>query len=67
MKAITEKQALQNAADFFGGVVIEHFENDKRKSQRYFVKIGDVCSPVLDYNRLTHFILGVIFSLKNAK
>jgi hypothetical protein len=28
MKAITEKQALQNAADFFGGVVIEHFENE---------------------------------------
>lgn len=63
--ALTELQALQNAvnyADITGLNVHEYLFQDKRKSlKKYFLQIGhETISPVLDYENLNHFLLGLI-------
>lgn len=61
----TELQSLQNAIrslNHSGTVVREYFYNDKRKTvKKYFISYrGETISPVLDYDKLNHFILGMI-------
>jgi isocitrate dehydrogenase len=59
---ITEIQALQNCADYVGGVINENFEQDKRKKiKKYYLTIHGITeSPVLDYENMQHFLLGMI-------
>jgi hypothetical protein len=62
----TELQSLQNAADTIGLTIHEKFTPDKRKKvKQYFAKRGnDTVSPVLNYDRLNHFLFGWIASKK---
>ncbi len=62
MEAITEIQALQNAANSVNLIIIEHYTQDKRKTgKKYFAQRGSqTISPVLDYENMNHFLLGWI-------
>ena len=58
-----EIEALQNAANNTGAAGLEvkqKIHTDKRyKTRAYFLTLNGTCiSPVLDYDRLNHFILG---------
>lgn len=60
-----ELQALQNmvnSANVEGMRILEHYEQDKRKTgKKYYLTIkGTTASPTLDYNTMNHFILGYI-------
>lgn len=64
MKQTTEIQALQNSADYLniGALkVIEWYSNDKRKTnKKYYLTLeGTTISPVLDYEQMNHFLLGM--------
>jgi hypothetical protein len=73
MKTQTEQQSLQNAANKVGAIVTPFYMEDKRKKQRYFLKYGEtVVSPTLCYDKLNHFIYGMIrmaqiIEIKNYK
>jgi hypothetical protein len=63
---MSEIEALQNAANatnLKGLVVHEYLHQDKRKSiKKYFVKLANngTISPILDYEQMNHFLLGMI-------
>ena len=64
----TELESLQNAANYFRNLEVrQHYSEDKRKTvKKYFIVFKDeqkpatTISPVLDYEQLNHFILGMI-------
>lgn len=61
----TESQSLQNALlslNIEGLELHEKWNDDKRKTvKRYFITLNGRCiSPVLDFNKLNHFIFGLI-------
>ena len=61
----TEIEALENAVNYLkldGLAVIEYHQEDKRKTnKKYFLSLnGTVHSPVLGYEQMNHFILGMI-------
>lgn len=62
MEAITEIQALQNAANDFNLIIYEKPTQDKRKTvKHYFANRGnETVSPNLDYENMNHFLLGWI-------
>lgn len=63
MEAITELQALRNAAENIPGMEIhEKPQHDKRRTVgRYFAQLGRATvSPVLDYENMNYFLLGWI-------
>ncbi len=62
MEAITEIQALQNAANLIGLTIYEKFNQDKRiKVKLYFAQLEkQTISPALDYDNMNHFLLGFI-------
>lgn len=53
---------LQNAANNIGASVHQkNFEDKRKKINRYFLTINGVSiSPVLDYDKMNYFILGMI-------
>jgi hypothetical protein len=62
---MTELQSLQNAADnvtIGTATVHKHYFEDRRKTtNKYFLTInGTSCSPILDYEQMNHFILGML-------
>ena len=63
--AIRQKQALQNALDYqnFNDIVELHqkYQEDKRKTTaKFFLQFKDQnSSPVLDYENMNHYILGM--------
>jgi hypothetical protein len=62
-----EKQALQNALTSFKINLDLHVKNfeDKRKAKKFFLQDGPKSvSPVLDYNQMNHFILGISEGMK---
>jgi flavorubredoxin len=67
---ITEKEALQNAANDLNLIIVEHQAHDKRKTVgKYFAidsKFTSV-SPTLDYEQLNHFLLGYRRAMKTFK
>jgi hypothetical protein len=69
MEAITEIQALQNAANLIGLTIYEKFNQDKRiKVKLYFAQLEkQTVSPVLDYDNMNHFLLGFINCAKLYK
>lgn len=63
--ATTEIEALKNAVNYLkldGLAIIEHQTQDKRKTnKKYFLSLnGTTHSPVLGYEQMNHFILGMI-------
>ena len=64
METITQLEALNNAVSYFGFkniIMHEKQYSDKRKKVRkFFLQDGaKTISPVLDYNEMNHFILGM--------
>jgi hypothetical protein len=64
MKTSTQFDALNNALNYFGFKNINLHEkqyNDKRKRvSKFFLQQGaKTISPVLNYNEMNHFILGM--------
>ena len=64
MNAQQQIEALQNALQYLGLKNINLHEkqyNDKRKKvSKFFLQCGvKTISPVLDYNEMNHFILGM--------
>ena len=61
MKSIkAEKEALQNWADNFGLEVKSFIDDDKRKTQRYFLRKGHLSiSPSLTYKEMNCFLNGM--------
>jgi hypothetical protein len=57
-----EKEALQNAADYCGLLIIEHHNQDKRQKNKFVAILNDgtSMSPVLNYNDMNHFLWGYI-------
>lgn len=64
METTTQYQALNNALNYFGFKNINLHEkqySDKRKNvSKFFLQQGaKTISPVLNYNEMNHFILGM--------
>ena len=64
MEAIKQLEALNNALSYFGFKNINLYEkqySDKRKKvSKFFLQDGaKTISPVLDYNEMNYFILGM--------
>lgn len=72
-KTISEFEALQNAVKYLQlskfnlSLHVKEFE-DKRKTTKLFFlqndKTGESISPVLDYENMNHFILGLSRGIK---
>ena len=66
---MTELEALQNHANYFQNLSVrEKFQEDKRKTTKKYFLVDEITgksiSPVLDYEQLNHFILGMVFAVK---
>ena len=64
METTTQLEALNNALQYFGfeNVILHEKQySDKRKNvSKFFLQDGaKTISPVLDYNEMNHFILGM--------
>ena len=64
METNTQLEALNNALQYFGFkniILHEKQYSDKRKKvSKFFLQQGEeTISPVLDYNEMNHFILGM--------
>ena len=64
METTTELEALNNGLSYFGFknlILHEKQYSDKRKKvSKFFLQQGaEIISPVLDYNEMNHFILGM--------
>ena len=64
MNAIQQREALENALNSFGLnnlTIYPKISVDKReKKPKFFLQQGaETISPVLDYNEMNHFILGM--------
>ncbi len=64
METNTQFEALNNAVSYFGFkniILHEKQYSDKRKKvSKFFLQQGaKTISPVLDYNEMNHFILGM--------
>ena len=64
METTTQLEALNNAVIYFGFkniILHEKQYSDKRKKvSKFFLQYGaETISPVLDYNEMNHFILGM--------
>lgn len=65
MQTQNELQSLQNFADNFDLKVKLFFQQDKRKKTGYFLSKNKTCiSPVLNYDNMNHFLLGIRNSKK---
>lgn len=55
-----QKQALQNWADNFGLEVRTYIDDDKRRTQRFFLRKGSTSvSPSLTYSEMNCFLNGI--------
>ena len=64
MKAITQLEALNNAVSYYGfkNVILheKQYSDKRKKVSKFFLQQGaETISPVLDYNEMNHFILGM--------
>ena len=66
METQKQKQYLQNFADSFNLQIVEYFEQDKRKKQRFLlVKNNISVSNPFDYSEMNNFMLGMRAAVKN--
>ena len=64
MKTNTQLEALNNALQYFGfkNVILheKQYSDKRKKVSKFFLQQGaETISPVLDYNEMNHFILGM--------
>ena len=64
METNTKLEALNNAVSYFGlkNVIlhVKQYNDNRRKVSKFFLQDGaKTISPVLDYNEMNHFILGM--------
>ena len=64
METITQSEALNNALSYFGfkNVILheKQYSDKRKKVSKFFLQNGsETISPVLDYNEMNHFILGM--------
>ena len=64
MKTNTQLEALNNALQYFGfkNVILheKQYSDKRKKVNKFFLQQGaEIISPVLDYNEMNHFILGM--------
>ena len=64
MNAQQQRQALQNALNSFGlkNVILheKQYSDKRKKVSKFFLQDGaETISPILDYNEMNHFILGM--------
>ena len=64
METITQLEALNNALNSFGlkNVILheKQYSDKRKKVSKFFLQDGaKTISPVLDYNEMNHFILGM--------
>ena len=64
MNAQQQMEALQNALQYFGlkniNIHEKQYSDKRKKVSKFFLQQGaETISPVLDYNEMNHFILGM--------
>ena len=64
METKTQLEALNNALSYFGfkNVILheKQYSDKRKKVSKFFLQQGqETISPVLDYNEMNHFILGM--------
>ena len=64
MNAQQQREALENALSYFGfkNVILheKQYSDKRKKVSKFFLQQGEeTISPVLDYNEMNHFILGM--------
>ena len=64
METNTKLEALNNAVSYFGlkNVILheKQYSDKRKKVSKFFLQYGaKIISPVLDYNEMNHFILGM--------
>ena len=64
MKTTTQLEALNNAVSYYGlkNVILheKQYSDKRKKVSKFFLQDGaKTISPVLDYNEMNHFILGM--------
>ena len=64
METNTKLEALNNAVSYFGlkNVILheKQYSDKRKKVSKFFLQQGENrISPVLDYNEMNHFILGM--------
>ena len=64
METITQLEALNNSLIYFGfkNVILheKQYSDKRKKVSKFFLQDGaKTISPVLDYNEMNHFILGM--------
>ena len=64
METNTQLEALNNAVSYFGlkNVILheKQYSDNRKKVSKFFLQQGENrISPVLDYNEMNHFILGM--------
>ena len=64
METNTQLEALNNALIYFGfkNVILheKQYSDKRKKVSKFFLQQGqETISPVLDYNEMNHFILGM--------
>ena len=64
MNAQQQREALENALNWFGlkNIILheKQYSDKRKKVSKFFLQQGaKTISPVLDYNEMNHFILGM--------
>ena len=64
METTPQLEALNNALQYFGfkNVILheKQYSDKRKKVSKFFLQNGaETISPVLDYNEMNHFILGM--------
>ena len=64
METSTQLEALNNLMSYFGfkNVILheKQYSDKRKKVSKFFLQQGaETISPVLDYNEMNHFILGM--------
>ena len=64
METITQLEALDNSLIYFGlkNIILheKQYSDKRKKISKFFLQQGEkIISPVLDYNEMNHFILGM--------
>ena len=64
METTTELEALNNSLSYFGfkNIILhkKQYSDKRKKVSKFFLQQGENrISPVLDYNEMNHFILGM--------
>ena len=65
MKTTTELEALNNSISYFGlkNIILheKQYSDKRKKVSKFFLQYGaKMISPLLDYNEMNHFILGMV-------